>query len=77
MEWSLGGGAMSDRCVEGQQGASLRGRGQVVPVHAHTLTPRSFQSGNNSFMARGSSTAPERVCAPTANTYMYMACICM
>ena len=31
--------------------------------------PSSFQSGNNSFNARGSSIAPERICAPTSEPF--------
>ena len=31
--------------------------------------PRSFQSGNSSFIARGSMTAPERMCAPTSEPF--------
>src|SRR5450830_1282848 len=31
--------------------------------------PSSFQSGNSSFRARGSNTAPERICAPTSEPF--------
>src|SRR5471030_3474433 len=31
--------------------------------------PSAFQSGNSSFRARGSNTAPERMCAPTSEPF--------